>query len=241
MIWSIDTDDFHGFCTGKKFGLIRTIRDVLFDYAPLPTAPSTTSTTTEEDHSADYICGDSPGFKPDPESCKMYYHCFRGDNNQWEYHHLSCDDKLLFSKRQSICVWADDTDCDDDNISTSSTTSSTTSSSTTSTSSTTHEICGNSTGLKPDAEDCKWYYNCYKDGNDEWVYYHLPCNENLLFNKKSSICDHAYNVDCNDDDDDDDDEERLARFKCPGAGFYADGTINYTIYIFSTKNVMRIT
>ena len=28
MIWSIDTDDFHGFC-GKKFGLLNTMNDVI--------------------------------------------------------------------------------------------------------------------------------------------------------------------------------------------------------------------
>ena len=29
MIWSIDTDDFHGFCTGTKFGLISIVAEVL--------------------------------------------------------------------------------------------------------------------------------------------------------------------------------------------------------------------
>ena len=42
MVWSIDTDDFHGFCTGKKFGIIATIREVLFD-GHFPTGSPTTS------------------------------------------------------------------------------------------------------------------------------------------------------------------------------------------------------
>lgn len=42
MVWSIDTDDFHGFCTGKKFGLIATIDEAL--YGQVPTGPPTTST-----------------------------------------------------------------------------------------------------------------------------------------------------------------------------------------------------
>ena len=37
MVWSIDTDDFHGFCTGKKFGLIATIKEVLQGSQPQPT------------------------------------------------------------------------------------------------------------------------------------------------------------------------------------------------------------
>ena len=35
MIWSIDTDDFHGFCSNgkKKFGIIATIAETLFGKA----------------------------------------------------------------------------------------------------------------------------------------------------------------------------------------------------------------
>ena len=29
MVWSIDTDDFWGFCTGTKFGLTHTIAEVI--------------------------------------------------------------------------------------------------------------------------------------------------------------------------------------------------------------------
>ena len=29
MVWSIDTDDFHGFCTGTKFGLTSKIAEVI--------------------------------------------------------------------------------------------------------------------------------------------------------------------------------------------------------------------
>ena len=31
MVWSIDTDDFWGFCTGTKFGLTHTIAEVKDD------------------------------------------------------------------------------------------------------------------------------------------------------------------------------------------------------------------
>ena len=44
MIWSIDTDDFHGFCSGKKFGIIATIAETLFGY--IPTEAPTTATPT---------------------------------------------------------------------------------------------------------------------------------------------------------------------------------------------------
>ena len=44
MVWSIDTDDFHGFCTGKKFGLIATIKEVLRGSQPQPTMPTVVPT-----------------------------------------------------------------------------------------------------------------------------------------------------------------------------------------------------
>ena len=44
MVWSIDTDDFHGFCTGKKFGLISTIKEVLQGNSPQPTQPNQPTT-----------------------------------------------------------------------------------------------------------------------------------------------------------------------------------------------------
>ena len=31
MVWSIDTDDFHGFCTGTKFGLTHMIAEVFMN------------------------------------------------------------------------------------------------------------------------------------------------------------------------------------------------------------------
>lgn len=49
MVWSIDTDDHRGFCTGKKFPIIATIDEEL--YGEVPTGSTTTprpqtSTTT---------------------------------------------------------------------------------------------------------------------------------------------------------------------------------------------------
>ena len=48
MVWSIDTDDFQGFCTGKKFGLISTIKEVLLGNSPQPTALPTQPTNPNQ-------------------------------------------------------------------------------------------------------------------------------------------------------------------------------------------------
>lgn len=123
MFWSIDTDDFHGFCTGKKFGLIATVRDVLFE-GSYPTAPSTTSTTSHghsttttspptTSYSGDPhdICGTTPGLKPDPEDCTMFYQCYLGADNQLHTYHLKCGDGLYFDPEKLICDWSDNVDC----------------------------------------------------------------------------------------------------------------------------------
>ncbi|KAK7084936.1 Endochitinase 1 [Halocaridina rubra] len=47
MVWSIDTDDFHGKCNGTQtFPLITTIRTILRDGKPIPTLPPTTTSVT---------------------------------------------------------------------------------------------------------------------------------------------------------------------------------------------------
>ena len=49
MIWSIDTDDFNGYCTGKKFAIIATIAETLWGEIPTPDptwTPPTKETTT---------------------------------------------------------------------------------------------------------------------------------------------------------------------------------------------------
>lgn len=49
MVWSIETDDFHGNCHAGPFPLITTIRTVLRDGKPIPTpTPPPTPTPTPE-------------------------------------------------------------------------------------------------------------------------------------------------------------------------------------------------
>merc|ERR1712098_471957 len=126
MVWSVDTDDYKGFC-GKKFGVLATMNQVLnggpqtpppgwstpstpapavsTTHAPPPPHPTTTA---DPDHTVvpDDIC-DSVGFKPDPNDCQMYYICTLNEDGSWIKDHESCPDGTLFDPTRLICDWAD--------------------------------------------------------------------------------------------------------------------------------------
>jgi len=126
MIWSVDTDDYKGFC-GKKFGVLATMNQVLNGGPQTPppgwTTPSPAKTTTpdpspdhttttdpDHTHPPDDIC-DSVGFKPDPEDCQMYYICTLNEDGSWQKEHDSCPEGLKFDPVKLICNWADQVDC----------------------------------------------------------------------------------------------------------------------------------
>ena len=122
MVWSVDTDDFKGFC-GKRFGVLATINEALNGGPQTPppgwTTPSPIKTTTpskphttDPDHTVipDKVC-DSVGFKPDPDDCQMYYICTLNQDGTWTKDHESCPDGTLFDPTKLICNWADSVDC----------------------------------------------------------------------------------------------------------------------------------
>ena len=124
MVWSVDTDDYKGFC-GKKFGVLATINEVLNGgphtpppYWTTPAPVKTTTphiqpqTTTDPDHTVvpDKVC-DSVGFKPDPENCQMYYICTLNEDGSWHKDHESCPDGTLFDPTKLFCNWADSVNC----------------------------------------------------------------------------------------------------------------------------------
>lgn len=122
MIWSIDTDDFHGFC-GKKFGLLATMADALNGGPQTPppgwTTPSSVETTTPvpmttsaaHDIIPDEICGVEPGLKPDPKDCSLYYICTRNANGSWHKVHIVCPNPLLFNPKTLVCDWPSNVRC----------------------------------------------------------------------------------------------------------------------------------
>lgn len=123
MIWSIDTDDFNGFC-GEKFGLITTVADALNGGPQTPppgwTTPSPDDTTTSahvqpttSSHAVvpDKICGVEEGLKPDPTDCSKYYMCTLNADGSWDKIHYSCVRPTLFNTEKLYCDWPANVNC----------------------------------------------------------------------------------------------------------------------------------
>lgn len=128
MVWSIETDDFHGICGNGKYPLLNTINKVLNNGAvPSPNPPATTNspvttnnpaattTTTSKPVTSAPITQTPPqgsvqcitdGMFPDPEDCSRFYVC---DNGRIFW--FDCQDELRFDVRISACNWESIVDC----------------------------------------------------------------------------------------------------------------------------------
>ncbi|XP_066963997.1 LOW QUALITY PROTEIN: acidic mammalian chitinase-like [Macrobrachium rosenbergii] len=117
MVWSVETDDFHGTCHGRKFPLLNTLLEVLSGgiVTKPPTAPPKTTTTrdpsaptttTPRVTGAPGVHCSKMGPNADEGDCTHYYICDK-DSSGWiefEYH---CSDGTLFNPVGLICDWTD--------------------------------------------------------------------------------------------------------------------------------------
>ena len=124
MVWSIETDDFHGSCHGKPFIMIHSIVDTMNGGSTpiIPTIPPITPTTKPTTSSGptttadpfrttpslqpDPICKDS-GLMPDPNDCSIYYDCLKNADGSWTMFKYHCADGTVFSPDLHICTWPD--------------------------------------------------------------------------------------------------------------------------------------
>uniref|UniRef100_T1JFT1 Ribosome assembly protein 1 n=1 Tax=Strigamia maritima TaxID=126957 RepID=T1JFT1_STRMM len=84
MVWSIETDDFNGYCHGNKFPLISIIHETLRGPIVRPPAPSTTrgptgrpnvSTSANLPSESDDCAVE--GWFRDPDDCTIYWRCYK--------------------------------------------------------------------------------------------------------------------------------------------------------------------
>ncbi|KAL2712674.1 acidic mammalian chitinase-like isoform X1 [Vespula squamosa] len=120
MLWSIETDDFHGAC-GEKYPLLKILNNVLRDGPPLnsTTTPTETSTPTETVTPSKTTKSTSPpskdictreGFIRDPNDCSKFYHCRLVDGH-YLVSKFQCPDGLVFDPTILSCNYQDKVQC----------------------------------------------------------------------------------------------------------------------------------
>ncbi|XP_068242084.1 acidic mammalian chitinase-like [Palaemon carinicauda] len=107
MVWSVETDDFHGKCHGMKFPLLTTMMEVLSGgvYTKPSTLPPTTWDPFRTSPDPAAHCKQA-GPNPDPNDCTHYWFCNMGEQG-WEEYERKCDAGTLFSPTNLICDWKD--------------------------------------------------------------------------------------------------------------------------------------
>ena len=109
MVWSVDLDDFRGYCGTGKYPLIKTMKAELEDYmvemvyeGPFETARpgSAAAAAANKD---EVVCEDEDAhvsFIRDTKDCSMYYVC-QGTVK----HHKPCPTGLVFNENENVCDW----------------------------------------------------------------------------------------------------------------------------------------
>ncbi|XP_069978338.1 chitinase-3-like protein 1 [Penaeus vannamei] len=98
MVWSLETDDFSGSCTGRPYNLIRSMTEGFLDLPFSTPVPPTSATTQTTSGLATPACGDEY-FVPDLY-CNKYWQCEGGTP-----HPRECPEGLVWNTAQAACTW----------------------------------------------------------------------------------------------------------------------------------------
>ena len=106
MVWSVDLDDFRGYCGTGKYPLIKAMSKELEGYAvelaydgPYETPRGDGTDFVEERQ----LCEEDEGhvsFHRDKNDCKMYFVC-----QGTVQHHKTCPTGLVFNENENVCDW----------------------------------------------------------------------------------------------------------------------------------------
>ena len=115
MVWSVDLDDFRGYCGTGKYPLIKTMKAELENYmvemvyeGPFETARAGSEAAVDKD---EVVCDDEDAhvaFIRDVKDCSMYYVCQGAVK-----HHKPCPTGLVFNENENVCDWPENVEeCD---------------------------------------------------------------------------------------------------------------------------------
>lgn len=106
MVWSVDLDDFRGYCGTGKYPLLKSMSKELEGYTvelkydgPYETPRGDGTDVIEEEQ----LCQEEAGhvsFHRDKADCKRYFVC-QGEVQ----HHKTCPDSLVFNENENVCDW----------------------------------------------------------------------------------------------------------------------------------------
>ncbi len=104
MIWSVDLDDFRGYCGTGKFPLIKAMAKELEGYrVELKYKGPYETPRGGQKKKEKQLCQEDEGhvsFHRDKNDCKMYFVC-QGTHQ----HHKACPDGLVFNEDEGVCDW----------------------------------------------------------------------------------------------------------------------------------------
>lgn len=105
MIWSVDLDDFRGYCGTGKFPLTKALVKELEGHAVelKYQGPFETPRGGAEAKKEKKLCRNDEGivsFHRDKNDCHKYFVC-QGEHE----HHKSCPDGLVFNEDEGVCDW----------------------------------------------------------------------------------------------------------------------------------------
>jgi len=111
MVWSLETDDFTGSCSGTPFVLIKSIVATLnggvlpTPPTPDPNAPTTTQrTTTVATPPPSDVCKKA-GYHRDPNNCANFYNCVDNGQGGWTVYSYTCPSGTVFDLTSASCTW----------------------------------------------------------------------------------------------------------------------------------------
>jgi chitinase len=108
MVWSVDLDDFTGYCGGPSYPLLTMINKQLQNYTVPGVVLQQVASQVKKVTIEEIVCKEEDGvitYHQDKRDCTKYYMC-EGDRR----HHMPCPVNLVFNINQNVCDWPENVD-----------------------------------------------------------------------------------------------------------------------------------
>ncbi|XP_042855923.1 chitinase-3-like protein 1 isoform X2 [Penaeus japonicus] len=166
MVWSLETDDFSGSCSGRPYNLIRTMEEGFLDLPFSTPVPPTVRPETTPEPLVTPECSEGNYYLQDIQ-CNKYWHCVNGNAIPGE-----CSTGLVWDMALESCSWPESVDTSQcvmpGQETTITSTTSTVSTEPTTTSTVTTELATVAPALKPECGKEKNYFVNHPVCNKYW-------------------------------------------------------------------------